>query len=239
MDLSTKQEQFNRAMERYTAGSGYKVLGNAVSSIVVSLQGYLLLQIWPQSIGVYWQAFAVLSAYILTDFMNGLVHMYMDNNDAYDSLFGPLIANFHLHHKVPLYRKSNLLMVYFTESGSKLWLVFYLLGVVVLIQGRFEMHATVAYILVYIGILSSVAELSHYLCHTSRSSLARFLASSGLLLAKRHHAEHHLHDNNNYAFLNGCTDPLLNRIAAACCTGYKNNTDLHYATYAGMDGEER
>jgi len=238
MELSAKQEQFKRAMERYNTGIGYAVLGRAVSSIIISLQLYLLLRIWSQSIGVYWQVFALLAAYLLTDFMNGLVHMYMDNNDAYDSLFGPLIANFHLHHKVPLYRKSNLLMVYFTESGSKLWLVFYLLGVVAL-QGRFEMNAPLLYVLVYTGILSSVAELSHYLCHTSRSSLARFLASSGLLLAKRHHAEHHLHDNKNYAFLNGCTDPLLNRIAAACCKGYKNNTDLHYATYAGMDGEER
>jgi hypothetical protein len=238
MESTFKQEQFNRAMERYNSGTGYRILGRAVSIIIISLQLYLLLRIWPQSIGVSWQVFALLSAYLLTDFINGLVHMYMDNNDAYDSLFGPLIANFHLHHKVPLYRKNNLLMVYFTESGSKLWLVLYLLGVVA-IQNRFEINAPMLHVLVYVGILSSIAEVSHYLCHTSRSALARFLASSGLLLSKRHQAGHHLHDNKNYAFLNGCSDPLLNLIAAACCKGYKNNTDLHYATYAGMDGEER
>jgi hypothetical protein len=238
MELSAKQEQFNHAMERYNSGTGYRILGKAVSSIIISLQGYLLLLLWPHSIGVSWQLFALLSAYLLTDFINGLVHMYMDNNDAYGSLFGPLIANFHLHHKVPLYRKNNLLMVYFTESGSKIWLVFYLLGVF-FVHAKFEIEATALYILVYFGILSSIAEVSHYLCHTSRSSLARFLASCGLLLSKRHHSAHHLHDNNNYAFLNGCSDPLLNLIAAACCTGYKNNTDLHYATYADMDSEER
>ena len=193
---------------------------------------------WPQSIGISWQIFSFLTAFLLTDFINGLVHMYMDNNDSYDSLAGPLIANFHLHHKVPLYKKTNLLMIYFTESGSKLWLVFYLLGVLIL-QNRFGIDARLFYILVYTGILSSVAEVSHYLCHTSRSPLAGILASSGLLLAKRHHARHHLHDNCNYAFLNGFTDSLLNRIAAACCKGYKSNTDLHYVTYAGVDNEER
>jgi len=238
MALSAKQEQFNLAMERYNSNSSYMILGRAVSIIIISLQTYLLLLIWPYSIGFSGQAVSLLAAYLLTDFINGLVHMYMDNNDAYDSLAGPLIANFHLHHKVPLYKKSNLLMVYFTESGSKLWLVFYLLGVLFM-QAAFAINGTVLFILVYIGILSSIAEVSHYLCHTSRSSLARILASCGLLLSKRHHAGHHLHDNCNYAFLNGWTDPLLNRVAAIWSRGYKNRTDLHYAAYAGMDSEAR
>ena len=238
MELSAKQEQFNVVMELYNSRLRYKILGKSVSIIIISLQFYLLLLIWPHSIGIKWQVFALLSASLLTDFINGLVHMYMDNNDSYDSLVGPLIANFHLHHKVPLYKKNNLLMVYFTETGSKLWLVFYLMGVLIL-QSRFGIDARLFYILVYTGILSSVAEVSHYLCHTSRSPLAGILASSGLLLSKRHHAGHHLHDNNNYAFLNGFTDPLLNRIAAACCKGYKNNTDLHFAGYTGVDSEAR
>lgn len=238
MELSAKQEQFNLAMELYNSKFSYRILGKSVSIIIISLQLYLLLLIWPQSIGITWQVVSFVTAYLLTDFINGLVHMYMDNNDSYDSLAGPLIANFHLHHKVPLYKKNSLLMVYFTESGSKLWLVVYLLAVF-FIQNRFEINSTALYILVYIGILSSIAEVSHYLCHTSRSSLARFLANCRLLLPKRHHAGHHLHDNNNYAFLNGFSDPLLNRIAAAFCKGYKNNTDLHFAGYAGGASEER
>jgi len=238
MELSAKQQQFNLAMERYNSNVSYRILGRSVSVIIIALQLYLLLLAWPQSIGFRWQIFSFLAAYLLTDFINGLVHIYMDNNDSYDSLAGPLIANFHLHHKVPLYKKTNLLMVYFTESGSKLWLILYLLTVLFL-QARFEINGALLYILVYTGILSSVAEVSHYLCHTSRSPLASFLASSGLLLSKRHHGGHHLHDNRNYAFLNGWTDPLLNRIAAACCKGYKNHTDLHYAAYDGVAGDER
>lgn len=238
MELSAKQETFNAAMERYNSGSGYKVLGVSVAIINISLQLYLLYRIWPHSIGAARQILSFLTACLLADFINGLVHMYMDNNDRYDSLAGPLIANFHLHHKIPTYKKNNLIVVYFMETGSKIWLVVYLL-LVLFLRSMFTVDSTVSYTLVYIGILSSVAEVSHYLCHTSTSGLAGFLGDIGLLLPKRHHARHHLQDNSNYAFLNGFTDPLLNRIAAAWCTGYKQTTDLHYATYAGADGEDR
>jgi sterol desaturase/sphingolipid hydroxylase (fatty acid hydroxylase superfamily) len=173
---------------------------------------HLAYRVWPQSIGAEWQALSFLVAYLITDFISGLVHMYMDNNDRYDSLAGPLIANFHLHHKIPLYKKNNLFIVYFNETGSKIWLVGYLL-LLSFIQGRFDVHSIVAYTLVYIGILSSVAEVSHYLCHSSTSTMARFLGSADVLLSKRHHAIHHLQDNANYVFCNGWTDPLLNRIA--------------------------
>ncbi len=238
MELFAKQEQFNAAMERYTGQSRYKVLGASVSIINISLQMYLAYRICPKSIGAGDQALSFLLAYLLSDFINGLVHMYMDNNDRYDSLAGPLIANFHLHHKIPQYKKNNLFIVYFIETGTKIWLVGYLL-LVSFIQGLFEMNVIVAHTLAYIGILSSVAEVSHYLCHNSTSTIAGFLGGTGLLLSKRHHARHHLQDNAHYAFLNGCTDPLLNRIAAAWYEGYKHNTDLHYARYVSVDSDTR
>ena len=238
MELSAKQEQFNAAMERYTSQTGYKVFGPLVSVANISLQLYLLNLAWPHSIGPVRQLIALVAAYLLTDFINGLVHMYMDNNDRYDSIDGPLVANFHLHHRTPLYQKRNLLIVYFNETGSKVWLVGYLL-LVVIMQALFTVNPTFLYILVYFGILSSVAEVSHYLCHSSTSPFALFLARIGLLLSKRHHAAHHLQDNVSYAFLNGVTDPLLNRIAAACCKGYKQGTDLHYARYSGTETESR
>ncbi|SJZ71589.1 B domain of TMEM189, localisation domain [Trichlorobacter thiogenes] len=238
MEISTKQEQFNAAMALYSSQSRYRVFGLLVSTTNISLQIYLLYRIWPVSIGPVWQVFSIGAAYLLTDFINGLVHMYMDNNDRYESLDGPLIANFHLHHKTPQYQKHNLLMVYFTETGSKVWLVGYLLLIAVL-QALFVINPAVLYTLVYIGILSSVAEVSHYLCHSSTSPTTAFLAKIGLLLSKRHHAQHHLRDNNGYAFLNGFTDPVLDLIAAACCKGYKQQTDLHYAHYHAADVEAR
>jgi len=238
MEQTVKQQQFNAAMALYTSQSRYKVFGLLVSTTNISLQIYLLYRIWPVSIGPGWQVVTIVAAYLLTDFINGLVHMYMDNNDRYASLDGPLIANFHLHHKTPQYKKQNLLMVYFTETGSKVWLVGYLLLISAL-QATFGINPALLYTLVYIGILSSVAEVSHYLCHSSTSPIAVFLAKIGLLLSKRHHAQHHLQDNNGYAFLNGFTDPVLDLIAAACCKGYKQQTDLHYAQYITPDTESR
>jgi sterol desaturase/sphingolipid hydroxylase (fatty acid hydroxylase superfamily) len=238
LELSAKQKQFNAAMERYTSKSRYRILGISVSIINVALQSYLLCRCWPHSIGAGRQLLALFTAYLLADFINGLVHMYMDNNDCYDSLAGPLIANFHLHHKIPQYKRNNLLVVYFNETGSKVWLVGYLL-LVAFILFMYKVTPTVSYTLVYIGILSSVAEVSHYLCHSSTSTVAGWLGNSGLLLSKRHHARHHLQDNRDYAFLSGVTDPLLNRIAAFFYQGYKHNSDLHFAGYAGVDNEVR
>ena len=225
-------------MELYSSQARYALFGHLVSTANIILQLYLLYRVWPLSIGPVWQLVALVAAYLLTDFINGLVHMYMDNNDRYESIDGPLIANFHLHHKTPVYTQRNLLLVYFLETGSKVWLVGYLLLVVAL-EALFEINSTVLYTLVYIGILSSVAEVSHYLCHSSLSPVAQFLARIGLLLSKRHHAPHHLRDNISYAFLNGFSDPLLNLIAAACCKGYKQQTDLHYAQYTMPDTESR
>ena len=234
-ELTVKQRQFNAAMERYTSRLRYRLLGMAVALANVVLQGWLLWLLRPLSIGAGGQLLALGCAWLLADFVNGLVHMYMDSNDRYDSLAGPLIANFHLHHKTPLYAKRNLLLVYFHESGSKVWLI-PCLAAVALLATAGGPHPLLLHILVYSGILSSVAEVSHYLCHTSSSPLAIRLGNCRIFLGKRHHAVHHLQDNRNYAFLNGLTDPLINAIAVRWGRGYKQHTDLHYAAYQLDEG---
>lgn len=235
--LNEKQRQFNAAMERYTTNSGYRRFGTLVSLANVSLQAWLLWRIWPLTIGSTGQLVALVSAWIVADFVNGLVHLYMDSNDRYDSLAGPLIANFHLHHRTPLYQRKSLPSVYFVESGSKVWLV-PCLALLAAVSALTPVNPLLLHILVYSGVLSSLAEVSHYLCHTSQSPIAMRLGNWGILLAKRRHARHHLHDNTGYAFLNGLTDPLINAIAARCSRGYKQHTDLHYATYHA-EGENR
>lgn len=237
MDLAEKQRQFNAAMERYNKRGGYRLFGMAVSVANVSLQLWLLWRIWPLSIGAAGQVVAVVIAWLLADFVNGLVHMYMDNNDRYDSLAGPLIANFHLHHKTPRYTPRSLPVVYFVESGSKVWLVPCLAAVAMLVEVAAD-RPFLLHVLVYGGVFSSLAEVSHYLCHTSTSPLAMFLGNKNILLSKRRHAVHHMKDNVGYAFLSGITDPIINPIAARFYHGYKKNTDLHYATYV-VEGESR
>ena len=238
MKLTHKQTQFNEAMERYRSLSRYHVFNTFISLSNVSLQLYLLYLVLPHAIGAVGQIASLTLAFVIADFINGLVHMVMDNNERYDSVFGPFIANFHLHHKVMQYKKNNLFLVYFNESGSKVWLVGYLCAVYQLL-GALDAHPVALHVLVYVGILSSVAEVSHYLCHSSDSTAAMFLGEMRLLLPKRHHARHHLEDNNNYAFLNGLTDPLLNLLAAAVYRGYKKTTDTHYARYATENTESR
>ena len=217
-------------MVLYTNHSLYENFGHFVSVVNISLQLYLASLVMPLSIGMIHQLIVVVAACLATDFINGLVHMYMDCNDSYDSLAGPLTANFHLHHKAPQYDINPLPIVYFRESGSKVWLVGYLL-IVAFALNKMPTSPQLAYLLVYIGIFSSVAEVSHYLCHSSNSNMILFLGNCGVLLSKRHHARHHLEDNTNYAFLNGWSDPLLNMIARYFSPGYKNTTDRHYAHY--------
>jgi sterol desaturase/sphingolipid hydroxylase (fatty acid hydroxylase superfamily) len=236
--LALKQRQFNAAMERYEREPLYRVFGKAVSLANVALQGWLVSLVWGLSIGVPLQALALLAAYVLADFVNGLVHMLMDGSDDYESVVGPLIAAFHLHHQTPRYKRNNLLVVYFNESGAKVWLVGYLLLAAALIRSG-AVPPVIAFVLVYVGILSSVAEVSHYCCHVVDSRWVRLLRSAGLLLSKKHHALHHREDNVNYAFLNGLTDPLLNAIARRWARGYRNGTDAHYATYTGAGTANR
>lgn len=238
MELERKQRQFNSAMELYTGKPIYQWTGVLVSTLNLSLQIFLLYQSTFFPIDAVWRLAAVVAAFTLADFVNGLVHMFMDNNDSYDSIFGPFIANFHLHHRTPMYKRNPLFVVYFNETGSKIWLVGYLV-VLSLLVGSTEMNPVLVHILIYFGILSSVAEVSHYLCHTSTSPIVMFLARIGLLLPKRHHAVHHMSDNRSYAFLNGFTDPLTDWIATKCCKGYKSRTDLHYAEYCGEGSDSR
>lgn len=232
MNLELKQEQFNRAMALYEGKIRYRMLGIGVSIANIVLQIYTLVSVLRLSIGFAWQIAAFFAAYLIADFVNGLVHLYMDHNDDYESWVGPLVANFHLHHRTPRYQDSNVFVIYFVETGSKVWMVFYL-AVVALLTHLPGVNPVLLYTLVYIGILSSIAEISHYLAHNSMSGVTMFLARIRLLLPKRLHAAHHLQDNVSYTFLNGLTDPLVNQIARKFFTGYKHHTDLHYATYTG------
>jgi sterol desaturase/sphingolipid hydroxylase (fatty acid hydroxylase superfamily) len=236
--LEEKQDQFNAAMDRYERLLSYKAIYKAVSFLNVSLQLYLLYLVLPRTIGWPSQIIVLLCAYLAADFLNGLVHLYMDANDSYASLAGPLIAAFHLHHRTPVYRKSNILLVYFNESGAKNWLVGYLLLTVLLVRSG-TVPPALAWGMVYFGILSSVAEVSHYCCHVTDSRAVRVLRALRLFLTKQHHGRHHIADNVNYAFLNGLTDPVLNGIARWLSKGYKTTTDRHYERYTGSGTANR
>ena len=233
-----KQRQFNAAMARYEQLRAYRYLTMVVSFVTVSLQLVLIGLVLPQSIGPGWQLLTVVVAYALADFVNGWVHLYMDNSENYASLTGPLFAAFHMHHRTPRYRRRALVLVYYQEAGSKLWLAFVEI-IMVLTIWRGVVSGMLAYLMLYFSMLSTVAEVSHYLCHSPPTKLGRLLGRLRLILPSRYHARHHREDNVQYAFLNGMSDPLLDLLARRFYSGYKTTTDLHYATYVGNDTKNR
>jgi hypothetical protein len=137
-----------------------------------------------------------------------------------------------MHHFKISYTGKHPLKIYFVESGHKFWLGIYL-GFLIYAQKFMLINANLNLGLVAFGIFSSLAEVSHYWCHNSQktSALVSFLQKRGVLLSLKHHRIHHIHDNRNYAFLNGISDPLLNVIARTFYNGYKNYSDKHVAAY--------
>ena len=202
-----------------------------VSYLVMTLQlltGYCCYHAITSEISFSYVFIIICLSYLLTDFVNGLIHMYMDNNDNYHSIVGPFVANFHMHHKKLKYSYNNACAVYFYESGFKIWLPFFL-SILCVFQLMGILNFYVNLMLTSFGILSSFAEVSHYWCHrkNENSKIIKLLQNYYILLPTQHHRHHHLHDNTQYAFLNGVTDPILNLIAKRFFKGYKQKTDLH------------
>lgn len=232
--MNHKFYQFECALEKYHAISWYKHIQTLLSWVVVCTQALsliYLMQTYTTSNPVSF-IITLVCAYIATDFINGFVHMFMDNNTRYTSCFGPLIAHFHLHHYKLNYQEKHPIKIYFTESGYKVWLACYLL-LLIYVQQAHVLPCNLNLGLVAFGILSSIAELSHYWCHqpTTNHGIIRFLQKYHLLLSLEHHRLHHIHDNTHYAFLNGVSNPLLNIIARKYFKGYKNYSDQYVRAY--------
>lgn len=236
-NLATKLEEFALAMEKYKSHAFYTYSCLVISVMIVLLQVTTLLHLFQNYTGTnpLILMLTIIVTYIVTDFVNGLVHMYMDNNTNYTSLVGPFVSAFHLHHSKPIYAKRHPIKVYFYESGTKFWLLIYLL-ILVGVQNKLSVNFALDVGFVCFGILSSVAEVSHYWCHnaTKKNKIVRVLQKYRILLSKQHHAAHHISDNTHYAFLNGVTDPLLNLISKYCYDGYKNHADKHTAAYFSL-----
>ncbi|MDP1574258.1 MAG: fatty acid desaturase CarF family protein [Coxiellaceae bacterium] len=229
-----KTQAFTIAIKKYNQNPWYSRLEMVASVIIILLQIMTTVTLFKSytttSLSII--LITLLVTYIATDFINGMVHMIVDNNANYTSCVGPFIAAFHLHHLKLNYQSKHALKIYFYESGHKLWLVFYLL-VVFILQQTLHLTFCLNLCLVGIGFLSSIAELSHFWCHNAAQTNAfiRWLQRCGILLSMQHHKIHHQKDNRNYAFLNGVTNPLLNLIASLCCKGYKNRSDKYIADY--------
>ena len=236
--MDNKFHQFDCAIEKYLSIPRYTQFEIFLSIIVILTQGLSLLNLIEtysmQSISGFLGT--LILAYVATDFINGLVHMLVDNNRHFTSIFGPFIAAFHVHHYKLRYKEKHPIKIYFYESGHKFWLVIYLL-LLTYAQQTMHLSSNLNLGLVMFGILSSIAEVSHYWCHQHKKNnrVVLGLQKCRLLLSFEHHRLHHINDNINYAFLNGVSDPLLNIIARAYCKGYKNHSDQYVLAYFKQD----
>lgn len=246
INLIDKIKEFKIAMDSYNNNYLYNKLPIVTAIIIIILQALSVFNLKHANINFItdlttgYILVTFLIAYITTDFVNGLIHMYMDNNVNYKSSIGPLIAAFHLHHKQQLYKTRSALLVYFFETGSKFWLIGYMI-ILVFLQNKLNLNLYLNFFLVSFAILSSFAEVSHYWCHNSHENnfIISKLQKYRIILSKKHHRHHHNKDNVNYAFLNGMTDPLINIIAKFCYSGYKNSSDLHVMAYKGKQTGNR
>lgn len=224
----SKEEEYRRAMETFEHHVVYRNLGAVVAGTIVLGQAVCLALLpWGEATLAWILLF--LLAYVLADFVNGFIHMMMDNAADYTSVIGPLVAAFHRHHHVPRYRDRPAWVVFLAENAMKNWLAVYMVLLVAVIA---YLPAGVAFTLLAFSLLSSFAELSHYLCHNSTHPVVRALQRARIILHPDHHRHHHEADNTHYAFLNGMTDPLLNRIAKRLYPkGYVDTTEAHSAAY--------
>ena len=227
---SAAQIGFAQAMMRYETRPVYARISRVVAYAVVGLQWVLLIAAWRSALGVVMHGVLVCAAFVLADFVNGMVHLYMDHQRGYRSFVGPFVAAFHLHHDRPNYTDKPIFRVYLDESGSKIWLAvaLVLFGIVVVFFG---VAPWVLCFVAYFAFWSSWAEVSHFLCHNRKDAWVLWLQKYWLLLPRAHHMQHHRFDNVNYAFLNGMSDPLINGWARRFCRGYVGTTDLDTALY--------
>lgn len=232
--MNKKQQDYEVAITKYNTNPWYTRIEFFSSIIIVALQCITAANLFFYHVPIHLLAFAMMLiiTYFLTDFINGIVHMVVDNSAHYTSVIGPFVAAFNLHHTRLTYKSKHVIKIYFEESGHKLWLVFYLI-ILFTMQCSISINFYINVGLVALGIFSSFAELSHFWCHHASQShpLIRVLQQYRLLLCVHHHKIHHRDDNVNYAFLNGWSDPILNVIARYCCAGYKNRSDQYVMRY--------
>lgn len=245
--LLAVQRDFVHAMHLYTTRRVYGRIHALVATINMAMPLWLVWAAWP--VAAAWPLWLQLGAaigicvctYAAADFVNGWVHLHMDHQSQYRSMWGPWIAQFHLHHATPRYRSQAAWRVYVGESGHKIWLALLQLGAGgALLHGLHTTQTTqtahtsgavAALALSAFAVWSCAAEVSHYWAHNGQGPLVQRLQSWRLLLPRAHHMRHHQQDNTHYAFLNGMSDKLLNAIARRCYSGYKQHSDTHYLLY--------
>ena len=80
-EKSIKQENFNNAMALYENKNFYQNFTKIISTINIVGQILLIILLWKRNFEFHSHLKSIVLAYVIADFRNGLVLMYMDNNE--------------------------------------------------------------------------------------------------------------------------------------------------------------
>lgn len=167
--------------------------------------------------GVLGLAVAVALAFYLADFVSGLLHWAFDTFfDETHPVLQRMVIMVREHH---IYPQRIFKFPFYHDAGVLSWIVFVLTLPVLapallgLYGGGMLVWALLAAAVVFSLLVVFMLEF-HKVGHRSKvGPLARLLQRLGLLLAHRHHVQHHVGNHDvNYCLINGLADKTLGRL---------------------------
>ena len=237
--LTEKQQQFNNAMEKYEKMPVYVWVGHTTSFINVGCQVFLGWMVIKQPVGPFLQILTFAASYILADFVNGLVHMYMDYKpckpgtglkDLYfwegprDSAefharqaqvyarisgFERIVYDFKKHHPFPDLLGRHSFLHLMKGPTFLLALPLSLVLNVVFLALQPPAWLLVGTVVFLLG--SSMTQALHGALHRDDVGLALCLMRrTGLVMSRRAHQLHHDTLTQDFAVINGWANPLVN-----------------------------
>ena len=165
-----------------------------------------------------------LGSIIISDFLSGLVHIYLDNSKiTYSGKLNDFFKiGFQVHHLYPLYQWTT--HKHFQPHYEANTVFF--LTIILSIINIFTYNSLIICYILYLTIL---LQINHYWSHAiivkkKVPVIVNFLQEYGILLHYKKHMKHHSNYDTGFSFLNGWSDPIFNYI-------FKNKTLLGIIIY--------
>jgi len=163
--------------------------------------------------------FNLLQLIYISDFVSGLLHIFLDDYKGENPYIKPHALGFQNHHKNPKEFTERPIFTVFTETGQS-----------VLLFNILNSYFLSFYFLIFTGLIN-IVQLSHYQAHCINhntfskpvSDVFIFLQKYGLILSTDSHSKHHQTYDNNFCILTGWANPLLNRYYKLAKSPENNN----------------
>ena len=144
----------------------------------------------------------------LTDFISGLLHIFLDDYTGDNSYIKPHAKGFQNHHADPKEFTQRPIFTVFTEPGHS-----------VILFNLINSYFLNFYFLLFTGLVN-IVQLSHYQAHCiNHKTFSKPIAycfitlqKYGLILSTESHSKHHQTFDNNFCILTGWANPVLNKL---------------------------